>query len=210
MPIRGICRSFQGLIEKTASWILRNRPHPLDPRAEIARYAEPVGRLLDAYPVFHPDGAPTPHLLLLGESLGLAEISAERGLPVERVAEAYLDVDRDIDIDIDIEWALDMFERNSTTDYWESMAAAAVCDELADKLNRLINVILTQSDSTASVPEAVSRWRERHRGALSRLRRLVAESRTDGVMNLAHACTINAELGRIVATTVDSAGRPTT
>jgi len=39
---------IQGLIEKTASWILRNRPHPLDPRAEIARYAEPVGRLLDA------------------------------------------------------------------------------------------------------------------------------------------------------------------
>jgi hypothetical protein len=88
----------QGLIEKTASWILRNRPHPPDPVAEVARYVEPVGRLLDAYPVFGPDGAPTPHLLLLGESLGLADISAERGLPIVRVAEAYLDMGREIDM----------------------------------------------------------------------------------------------------------------
>ena len=194
----------QGLIEKATSWILRNRPHPLDPVAEIARYAEPVGRLLDAYPVFGPDGAPSPQLLLLGESFGLADISAERGLPIMRVAEAYLDVARDIDM----LWALDTLERSTAADYWESMAAAAVCDELAAKLNSLINMVLAQSDSTVSVAEAVSQWRERHRGALSRLRRMVAESRTDGVMDFAHARTINAELGRIGATTVDSRGRP--
>ncbi|MGB8502103.1 NAD-glutamate dehydrogenase domain-containing protein [Mycobacterium sp.] len=194
----------QGLIEKATSWILRNRPHPLDPVAEIARYAEPVGRLLDGYPVFGPDGAPSPQLLLLGESFGLADISAERGLPIMRVAEAYLDVARDIDM----LWALDTLERSTAADYWESMAAAAVCDELAAKLNSLINMVLAQSDSTVSVAEAVSQWRERHRGALSRLRRMVAESRTDGVMDLAHARTINAELGRIGATTVDSRGRP--
>jgi hypothetical protein len=37
---------------------------------------------------------------------------------------------------------------------------------------------------------------------------MVAESRTDGVMDLAHACTINAELGRFGATDIDHRGRP--
>ena len=195
----------QGLIEKTASWILATAHIRWTPGRDRAlrRAGRPAtGRVPGVRPRRCTDPAPA----VAGRIAWTAEISAERGLPVERVAEAYLDIARDIDI----LWALDTFERNSTTDYWESMAAAAVCDELADKLNRLINMILTQSDSTATVAEAVSRWRERHRGALSRLRRMVAESRTDGVMDLAHACTINAELGRIMATTVDSAGRPTT
>ncbi len=102
--------------------------------------------------MFGPDGAPTPHLVLLGESLGLADISAESGLPIMRVARAYLDVARNIGM----LWALDTFERRTTADYWESMAAAAVCDELAAKLNSLINMVLAQSDSMASVAEAVS------------------------------------------------------
>lgn len=195
----------QGLIEKTASWILRNRPHPPDPVAEVARYVEPVGRLLDAYPVFGPDGAPTPHLLLLGESLGLADISAERGLPIVRVAEAYLDMGREIDM----LWALDEFERCTTADHWESMATGAASDEPAAKLrNLVVNTVLAQLDSTAWVAEVVGRWQDRHRSPLSRLRRLVAETRTGGVIDLARSCTINAELGRISATDIDHRGQP--
>jgi hypothetical protein len=43
---------------------------------------------------------------------------------------------------------------------------------------------------------------------LSRLRRLVAETRTGGVIDLARSCTINAELGRISATDIDHRGQP--
>ena len=112
--------------------------------------------------------------------------------------------------DIDMLWALDAFERSTTADYWESMATGAVFDELAAKLHSLFNTVLAQSVSTATVAVVVSRWRDRHRRALSRLRRMVAETRTDGVMDLAHACTINAELGRICATDIDHHGRPVT
>jgi NAD-specific glutamate dehydrogenase len=91
---------------------------------------------------------------LLGESLGLADISAERGLPIVRVAEAYLDMGREIDM----LWALDEFERCTTADHWESMATGAASDEPAAKLrNLVVNTVLAQLDSTASVAEVVSR-----------------------------------------------------
>jgi hypothetical protein len=47
----------QYLIEQWASWMLRNRPLPVALTAEIERFAEPVGPLLDIYPVFDSDGA---------------------------------------------------------------------------------------------------------------------------------------------------------
>jgi glutamate dehydrogenase len=105
--------------------------------------------------------------------------------------------------------ALDEFERCTTADHWESMATGAASDEPAAKLrNLVVNTVLAQLDSTPSVAEVVSRWQDRHRSMLSRLRRLVAETRTGGVIDLARSCTINAELGRISATDIDHRGQP--
>jgi glutamate dehydrogenase len=200
----GPLHAVQALIERACSWLLRNRPLPLHAEAEIQRYRTTVGHLVHALP---PEGAddtvsPVP-VLLLGEALALADNALALDIPITRVVETYQELGRELGLF----GVSERLERLALGSYWDSMAAAALRDEVAARLHDLVGAALSRHHPGATPSERLSGWRVQHGSTISRLHRIIVEAQAEGGVDLARACTVSAELARAVAAVGYSAPR---
>ncbi|MGF7122823.1 NAD-glutamate dehydrogenase domain-containing protein [Rhodococcus sp. BE178] len=193
----GPLHAVQALIERACSWLLRNRPVPLDPQSEVRRYREGVRQLLaKSLPATVVDGTIAgTSLPLLAEALPFAESSLALRVPIDRVADAYLTLGDDLGIFR----VVDRLEHWPRRAYWDTLATAALRDEISGRLHALAGSVATHGCDGESPGDRTARWRAQHEPVVARLRRIVIEARADGDIDLARACTISAELATALA-----------
>jgi glutamate dehydrogenase len=200
----GPLHAVQALIERACSWLLRNRPLPLHAEAEIQRYRTTVGHLLHALPPEDADDTLSPvPVPLLGEALALADNALALDIPITRVIETYQELGRELGLF----GVIERLERLALGSYWDSMAAAALRDEVAARLHDLVGAALSRDRPGETPSERLSEWRVQHGSTISRLHRIIVEAQAEGGVDLARACTVNAELARAVAAVGYSAPR---
>ncbi|WP_460973908.1 NAD-glutamate dehydrogenase domain-containing protein [Prescottella soli] len=192
----GPLHAVQTLIERACAWLLRNRPLPLDPQSEVRRYREAVRHLLDDDSPMHADGTIAgTSSTLLGEALPFADTALALGIPVAEVAETYLDLGDELGVFR----AVDRLEQWPRASYWDALAAAALRDEMCARLHALVGSAVAHAGDDDPTDARLGRWRAHHDPVLTRLHRIVVEAQADGGVDLARACTINAELATTLA-----------
>ncbi|MFE7423337.1 NAD-glutamate dehydrogenase domain-containing protein [Rhodococcus sp. NPDC057529] len=190
-----LLHAVQHFIEHTASWILRRRTAPLNILAEIERYRLGVAALLGERPTLLTIDDTDNHLRHLGEAFDLIETAQNRGCSVEMAA----DIHSRTDAALGMTWLCGHLENHIMTNWWDSMAAATVRDDLSERHHALVGAIIDLDCHPAEDPVQV--WQERSAAAISRFTRMTSELRRDGVVDVSRACTASAELALLVRNT---------
>ncbi|MCX4092206.1 NAD-glutamate dehydrogenase [Nocardia sp. alder85J] len=175
-------------LDRTARWLLANRPQPIAVGADIARYRDGVRALADRVPAERGGaqrrrdewvrlGAPAAlaaevagllHRSVLLDVLDLAEI-ADRD--AHEVADLYYALDDHFEIQRLVE-AADGVEHG---DRWHTLAGLAVRDDLYGSLRSLTLDVLSASDSGESAAEKIAYWESISRSRLARSRAALAQ-----------------------------------
>ncbi|QBJ98700.1 glutamate dehydrogenase [Rhodococcus sp. ABRD24] len=193
-----LLRHVQHFIEHTASWILRRRPAPLDVAAEIERYRPSVRKLVANRPRPITIDDTMDELRFLGEVFDLIETAQHRGCSVAIAAEVHAQTDAALGL----AWLTGQLENRIMANWWDSMAAASVRDDLAEGHHCLVAAIIDCHRTSDPVPT----WQERTVDAIDRFSRMTTELRRDGFVDVSRACTASAELKLLVRSTA-SGGR---
>ncbi|WP_084351435.1 NAD-glutamate dehydrogenase domain-containing protein [Millisia brevis] len=189
---RALLSRLQHFIERTASWLLRRRPGPIDIPSEIARY-RPAALEAAADPAAAVDriaagsGGPV-------EVLDHTETAQRYGSTPATAAEVYAQTGRGLGLD----WLAGRIEEHTPIGWWDGMAISTVRDALADNHHALVGAIL---DREPEGGDRYTSWRDRRGEQVDRFTRLIAELRRDGTIDIARACTVNAELDLLVRAT---------
>lgn len=189
---RDLLSRLQHFIERTASWLLRRRPTPIDIQSEIARFRPAA---LDA--VADPrtaaeriaDGSSN-----LADILDHTETARQHGVSPATAAAVHAQTGRDLGLD----WLAHRLEEHIPVGWWDGMAISTVRDELADNHHSLVGAIVS---SRSPEEDGTAAWLSRQGEQVDRLTRMIVELRRDGTIDVARACTVNAELALLVRAT---------
>ncbi|WP_245717445.1 NAD-glutamate dehydrogenase domain-containing protein [Nocardia jejuensis] len=192
----GVLNGIQDAVEQATAWLLTH--HGGDSwSSEIDRYAPAAAELLAALP--RPGGHSSrdrANLRLLAQTLPLSDTARTTGLPVPLVAQTY----RELGELIGLDWLATAFTEITTSDHWETMAAAVLADELHSRWHTLTAAVLTDAGPEDSARELVTAWSTTP--AATRLLESVARLRRSASVDIARVCVVNAELseaGRVTA-----------
>ncbi|MGV8872862.1 MAG: NAD-glutamate dehydrogenase domain-containing protein [Rhodococcus sp. (in: high G+C Gram-positive bacteria)] len=180
----------QSLIERATSWLLANRPIPIDPEIEIARYRE-----LFAEMVYHNGDSSPLQIDHLEEFFGWAETSHQLSTEIDRVQSVY----RELGAKLHLHWLADNLEVGNQPSHWHLMAIAAIRDELRDRHHALTAAVIREGGAA----NTVERWCSAHTEQVDRFIELSTTLRCLGPIDLSRACTVNAELRMLTRAVTD-------
>ncbi len=200
-----VLRHVQEHVERAASWFVRRRGPALDPAAERERLhasIAPVWRHLTDL----ASPAEVEPLLTDGLADGLARTVAALGpmvqmldavdiavrlrLPVTAVVDAALAVDSGFELE---------FLRTGLADvagalHWDSMATAALRDDLGAARRHILEHALEEGPESANPTGRVMAWLERRSEPVERLRATTTELKSCRQLDTAMLCTVVSEL----------------
>jgi glutamate dehydrogenase len=202
---RRLLRRVQDHVEQAASWFVRRRGLALDPTAEqellhssiaparrhLAARADPAEvESLRSERVPADLAEEVASLKTLAQMLDAVDVAVRLRLPVTEVVDAALAVDRELELD---------FLRTGLADvpgalHWESMATAALRDDLSLARREILEHALTDGAQTAVATDRVGSWLERRAVPLDRLRTTIAELKSHHRLDIAMLCTVVSEL----------------
>jgi len=191
------------LLERTARWMLRNLPRPLDVEAAIARFAPGFAELTELLPGMLGEaeastaralseqlqhaGVPrvlasrVAHLVALVPSPDLVQISESTGLSVAAVAQAYCA----LGARLELWWLRERIVALPRDSRWSSMARAALRDDVyAEQAALTHQVMAAHMDGVAPLTR-VDEWFAQNREGVDRCLRVLADIRTGGAVDLA-------------------------
>ncbi|MGW6377524.1 NAD-glutamate dehydrogenase domain-containing protein [Rhodococcus sp. NPDC055112] len=191
----GLLSGVQDLIERATSWLLRHRDPAADPGAEVARLTPTVAALAaDLPPLGGGLDEDLTSLRELSQAPALGETTDRSGRPVTYVSRVYREIGQALGLD----WLAEAIPADASADYWDSMAADAIEDDLYERWHALVAMVLRDAGPDASAPDAIDRWRSAHPTGSARLVSLVGDLRRGGHVNGARGCVVNAELALAV------------
>ena len=181
-------------VERSARWLLRKRPRPLDIAAEIARYrsgaelvasrlpdvlveaeretwGERVARLTEAGVPDALAGRVATQSALFA-AFDIVEVASATEHPVEEVAALHFLLGGTLDL----HWLRDRIVALPRSNRWQAMARAALRDDLFSLHAELTTDVLRQGGADA--------WYETNRPAAERAREILAEIRSGGAFDL--------------------------
>lgn len=173
----------QQFIEYAATRLLRRDGGSMDVGVTIERYRNHIQALkawLPSVDIQFRD-------MLCREAFDLSETAARLNFRINRVAQAYLEVGQELELS----WIAKCLEEHTSSSWWDAMAAAAVRDEIADNHHRLTAAVL---GLRAQPGEMLNVWRAQTTGGVERFIHMRAEIGRDGLVDVARASTVNAEL----------------
>jgi glutamate dehydrogenase len=191
------------LAQRAARWFLQNRRHPLDISAQIAQFREGI-RDLSAH---LPKLLRGPHLTRYQETredliiagvpgdlassiagmpsvfggLDIVETSSASDHSVLDVAEVYFDLADRMDIAMIQQRIVDL----PRADRWQTMARAALRDELYAAHGGLTAALLASSEESATPEQRYEAWLDRDRAAVERSRSVLTEIMSSDTFDLA-------------------------
>jgi glutamate dehydrogenase len=210
------------LAERGARWLLGNRRSPLDLASTVSFFAKGMNGLIPHLPklLVGPDraafeerrdgfiarGVPeelaerAAGMVPAYSTLDLVEIAAQTGRPVEEVAEVYFDLADRLQLSRLRERVIAL-PRNSR---WNSMARAALRDDLYAAHASLTRDVLVASSPGLSPEERLARWADANSAAVARARQTLSEIWESDTFDLA---TISVAL-RAIRTLVSTSSLP--
>jgi glutamate dehydrogenase len=204
------------LLERTARWLLRNLPRPLDVEAAIERFAPGLAELSELLPGMLGEaeaatasaladelaeaGAPRPlasrvaHLVALVPSPELVRIGETTGLAVASVAQAYCVLGSRLEL----WWLRERIVALPRDSRWASMARAALRDDVyVEQAALTAEVMNARSDGVAPLAR-VDEWIELNREGVDRCLRVLADIRTGGAVDLARLSVAVREIRNLI------------
>ena len=177
---------IQSFIEHASAWVLQNTPEESITVAETQHYrsrlTELVGDTSETDRLVIPG-----HLQLLSDALPLIRTADRTGRPIVAVNQLHTRVGQMLDLG----WLMDRVSFHSSPDWWDSMAYAALRDDLSSRHHRLVEIVadLAQGDD-----DPVETWRRCIPAHIDRFTALTADLRRDAIVDLSRLCTVNHEL----------------
>jgi glutamate dehydrogenase len=114
-------------------------------------------------------------------ALDLAIVAEEAGEDVAAVAEVYFGLgDR-----LELVWLLDRVNALPRDNRWQTLARAALRDDLYAQHRALTAAILAATDASRSADERLDAWIEANDEPVGRFRQVLADVRASGVFDLA-------------------------
>jgi glutamate dehydrogenase len=186
------------LIERAARWLLRNRPRPLDMNSNVATLRAPIeaiaadltglvssfGReriekLAQAYVRDYVPELLARRVAGFGErysALDIAEIVISTGVPVERAASVYYAVGAELGL----EWMREQIVGLPRSNRWQTLARAALRDELYEQARNITAEVLRATDAAEEPAERLEGWLARNGAAVTRVRQVMADLQASG------------------------------
>jgi glutamate dehydrogenase len=181
------------LTVRATLWFLRRRLFAEDLDAVIARFAEPVAGVVDALaPLLESGGferaaaiaedlagAGVPVDLarrvaatdLAYAALDITEVAQAGGHPVPCVTEVYFALGGRLSFS----WLREQIGLLPSDSHWQTLARAALRDELSELLRALTAEVLGRSPDVAEPAALIAAWEEGNRSPLDRARQVLAE-----------------------------------
>ncbi len=189
------------LVERATRWLLHNRRQPLDIAATVAFFAPGVEALRRAVPelldsagretldrkVAELERAGVPADLAtrtavldpLLSALDIVEVAAATGLETEEVAAAYFT----LGTKLDLQWLRERIGDLPRADRWETLARAALRDDLY-ALHRQLTTEILSARTSAPVSERVEAWEADNRIRVDRCQTALRDIRMGGLFNV--------------------------
>jgi glutamate dehydrogenase len=205
------------LIVRATLWLLRNRRHLADVAAAIAHFRpgiEALGALLPgALPESERQGferataryaeAGAPAALAaqvasadtLPAALDLVEVAEALGRDVRAVAEVYFGLGGRLEFP----WLRARIAGLPAESHWQTLARAALRDDLAGMQRNLTADLLRGAGAAADAGRAIAAWEEANRPLLERFRQVHADLRAQQTLDLAMVSVAMRELRNIAA-----------
>lgn len=189
------------LIRRTTRWLIRNRRMHLDIQSTLDAFAPSAKKLADIIPqimvggtkeyldalVAEFVGAGLPESLAMRiaasramyAALNIIDIANEHHFDVVEAAKVYFE----IGARLDLVWFRDQLNLSSSEEYWDSLARAALRDDL-DVEQRLLTVsIMKFKTHITDVNERLSKWVEMHHTLIDRWEKIVANMRSSATLD---------------------------
>jgi glutamate dehydrogenase len=190
------------LVERATRWLVRTRPRPLDAAAEIEVFAPGAAFLADALPnlllakdraaldesarAYAEAGVPeelatrVAGLSAVFSALDIVEVAAATGAQLAKVAGVYYW----LGARLDLQWLRDEITALPRDNRWQTLARAALRDELY-----AVHAALAREAMQAGPPEAdpeacVEAWSAAHGIGVERALQVLADIRMGGLANL--------------------------
>ena len=193
----------QRLLDRAVRWFLQARPEGIDVTREIERFSPTLTALAPRVPgllcgqdaaylktraaelvasgVGRPEALRTTSLLFVYALLDVTEVAAATGRPAEQVAATWFAVSDRYGFDR----LLTAVSRLSRTDRWETLARAALRDDLYALLREFTTAVVSDARSSAlDAAAAVEAWEGERAAAVRRARQTLGELELAGRADL--------------------------
>jgi len=186
-----------GLIERAASWILRNRRMPLDISATVGHFKPGVAELSGSLArlLAAPNrlaqtrrarqllrrGVPealankVAGFIALSSALDIVEVAAETGRGVLATAQVYFT----LGAQLELQWLRDMAAHLETANHWHTLARFGLHNNLRQEQRLLAAAVLNESGG-AKPRAMVKAWLARHHAPRERFLQVMEELQTTG------------------------------
>ena len=181
------------LVERSARWLLRNRPRPLDVARDVGHFADGVtalrGRLRDlvadssrtaidaAIGRLTARGVPEDLALEVASgndlvsALDVVEVATSAAIPVEEAASVYFALGEELDL----HWLRDRIGALPRDNRWQALSRAALRDDLYAQLSALALDSLRLDAGEATPAARVAAWLEQNRIPVARCRQILGD-----------------------------------
>jgi glutamate dehydrogenase len=190
------------LVERATRWLVRSRPRPLEIAAEIERFAPGAALLAETLPaLLHgPDRAGleqsaaqyvragVPEELAtrvagfgaMFSALDIVEVAGATGAPLEEVAAVYYA----IGARLQLQWLRGEITTLPRDNRWQTLARAALRDELYNVSSALTREALTTGPPELDPETRVDAWHEQNRAGIERTLQVITDIRSGGLSSL--------------------------
>ncbi|HUF21083.1 MAG TPA: NAD-glutamate dehydrogenase [Burkholderiales bacterium] len=191
------------LVVRGTLWFIRRRLYSGDLEATIRRYAEPVERVSASLDTLLGEqdrdrmrgqtealtGAGVPLPLsrrvagaeLAYAALDIADVSQATGRSLDCVAAVYFG----LAARLNFSWLREQIGQLPGDSHWQTLARAALRDELAELLRTLTGVVLGIDAGVEEADALISKWEAKNRSALERSRQVLGELQATASPDLA-------------------------
>jgi glutamate dehydrogenase len=207
------------LHDRATRWLVRNRRPPLDIAATVAHFASGIATLTARLPELMPAsdvdnvrrhtqelvaaGAPEPIAMwvasceYLDAAPDIVEAARDADRSVEDVARVYFELDERLELG----WLHDEVAGLPRQGRWQTLARAAVRDDLYGAHAALTRDVLRVTDRDTPPGACVERWSQLNDAAVRRVTNLIGEIRAAKISDLATLSVALREVRSILATT---------
>ncbi len=209
------------LVERSARWLVRAGPHPIDIAATAQRYAPGVALLRDAVPEIlegedreafdareaelRDAGAPVELSRLvagmpaLPDAFDVVAIASSTGRALEDAMTTYFRLGARLELD----WLRDRILELTRANRWQALARAALRDDLLWIHHHLTCQVLTIDGASGSSDHAIDHWADRQQAALERWLGVLSEIRASRTYDTTTLSVALRELRRLAGDTME-------
>jgi len=208
------------LVERATLWLLRNQKQPLAIEEAVDRFKPGVQSLLQVLPGVLVDedresldtavetitesgvseelARRIAALRMLFSALDFVEVESRTSYPIRDVAYIYFHLgDR-----LGLHWLRDQIANVVSENHWQTMACAALRDDLYSQQSTLVAGVLGRGKKSKKIEPLIERWLTENEAAIQRWQFVLADLRSTGTLDLAMLSVAVREVRDIAQATV--------